>query len=87
MSEEGAEGSDDGEVRAVAPGDEDGGEAFQSVEKQRCGGEVFAPGAQHIGRADIARADGAQILRASQPRQHQAERNRAGEIGREESEN
>src|SRR5262249_31655084 len=43
-------------------------------------GEPFVAGAQHVGRADIAGADGADIRGAGEPRQDQPERDRAAEI-------
>ncbi len=49
--------------------------ALEGVAEQRRGGEAFAPGAQHVGRADIAGADGAYVRAAGRFRQQQAERN------------
>ena len=45
---------------------------------------AFLPGAQHIGRADIAGADGANVGRAGKARQQDAEGNRAAEIAEDE---
>ena len=53
------------------------------VERQRGQRDILAPGAQHVGRADIARADGANIAQAGKPGQQQPERNRAQQIAAE----
>src|SRR5271163_3472757 len=53
---------------------------LQRVENERRSGEILAPCAQHIGRADIAGADGAQVRGAREPGQQEAERDRAEEI-------
>ena len=54
--------------------------ALAAIEQQRRRGQPLAAGAQHVGRADIARSDRAQIARAGQPRQQHAERDRAEQI-------
>src|SRR6478609_7328978 len=54
--------------------------ALQHVADQRRRGEALAPGAQHIGGADIAGADRAQVLRSRQLGEDQPERNRAEQI-------
>ena len=59
--------------------------AFQRIEKKRRGRKILAAGAQNIGRADIARADAAQICHASHAGEQQAERDRAAEIAEEKS--
>ena len=48
-------------------------------------GELLVAGAQHIGGADIAGADRAQVLRAGEPRQDDAERDGAAQIAEHES--
>src|ERR1700719_2552640 len=54
--------------------------ALEHVAEQGRDGEALAAGAQNIGGADIAGADRAQIRRAGEPRQQNAERNRAAQI-------
>ena len=54
--------------------------ALERIEQQRRGGEALVAGAQHIGRADIAGADRADVAEAGDPRQDQAEGHRAEEI-------
>jgi len=44
--------------------DPDGQCTLKTIEQQGSGGEPLAAGAQHVGRADIARSDRAQIPRA-----------------------
>jgi hypothetical protein len=63
-----------------APGQQHRRQPLAQVEQQRCRGQPLAPGAQHVGRADVARTDRAQVARPEQPRQDQAERHlsRAG---------
>ena len=51
---------------------------------KRRGGEPLAAGAQHVGGADIAGADAAQVGRAGEPRQQNAERDRAAQIAEDE---
>ena len=51
--------------------------ALEHVAEQRRCGEPLVAGAQHVGRADIAGADRADVAGAGEPRQNQAERNRA----------
>ena len=51
--------------------------ALEQIEREGRRREPLAAGAQHVGRADVARADRAQITRPAEPRQDQAERNRA----------
>ena len=60
--------------------EQDRGGALQHVAEQRRGREALAAGAQHVGRADIAGADGADVARAREPGQDQAERDRAEQI-------
>ncbi len=82
VSEEGAERGDHGGLRAAQrqARDGDGDGALQHVADQGCGGEALAAGAQHIGRADIAGADGADVAGARDFRQDQAERDRAEQV-------
>ena len=54
--------------------------SLQAVEQKRRGREILATGPQHVGRADVARPDGADVGGAGQPRQQQAERDRAEEV-------
>ena len=71
MAEEGADRGERRELRLVRPdqpGEQHRGGALGGVEQQGRGGEPLAAGPQHIGRADIARAD----------RAHVAERRRRG---------
>jgi hypothetical protein len=61
MTGEGAEGGGHGGQFAELLGDDDGEDAFADVADQReCGGELVA-GAQNVRRADIARADLANV--------------------------
>ena len=61
-------------------GHRDGGGAFENIAGKCCGGQQLAAGAQHIGGADIAGADIAQIGCASEPGQQKAERYRTAQI-------
>ena len=65
--------------------DKDGDRPFQGIGHEGQRREILAPGAQNIGRADIARTDRAQIRRPGKPRQDEPERNRAAEIAEEKS--
>ena len=58
--------------------------ALERIAKKRCGCETLASGAQHIGGADIAGADGADVGGAGKPRQDEAEWDRAAEIAERE---
>ena len=60
--------------------DQDRRGALQHVAKQGRGGQPLASGAQHIGRTDIAGADGADVRTAEQLGQQQAERDRSEQI-------
>ena len=81
MPEEGAEPGDEAGVAAEPPcGKQHRDGALEHVAEQRRGGEPLAAGAQHIGGADIAGADGADVLRAGEPREHEPERDRAEQI-------
>jgi hypothetical protein len=85
VTEQRGEGSADRRVSAKhrsSDGDRD--RALDRVVETRRRGERLAAGAQHVGSADIAGAGRAQIKRAGKPRQHDAERNRARRIFRQE---
>ncbi len=81
MAEKRAEAGDQREI-AIEQGrrhqHRDG--ALEHVAQKRRGRKRLAAGAQHIGGADIAGADGAEVLRARKPRQDDAERDRAAQI-------
>ena len=61
-------------------GEQHGGGALRGVEQQRQRGEPLAARAQHVGRADIAGADLAQIAEPGELGEDQAERDRAEQI-------
>ena len=85
MAEKGAERGDDGGIAAKnMRGDQNRRGALEHVAEQGRGGKALAAGAQNIGGADIAGADRAQIRRAGEPRQQNAERNRAAQIAEDE---
>jgi hypothetical protein len=58
--------------------------AFENVAGERRCGQEFAPGTEHIGGADIARTDAAQIGRAGKAGQKHAKRNRAAQIAEDQ---
>src|ERR1700730_17701511 len=66
-------------------GDEDGDRALEHVANERHRRQTFAAGAEHVGGADIAGADAAQIRPAGKPRQQNAEWNRAAQITEDQS--
>ena len=66
--------------------EDDGERRFQRVEDQRRRREALAPGAQNVGRADIARADRPQVAGAEEARQNDAERDRAEQIAESQRE-
>src|SRR5262245_7161457 len=78
-----------GEIAVLAPvipiDEQDGEGAFERIADQRRRGQALAAGAQHVGGADIAGAEGANVLRAGEPRQHQPERDGTAEVAEEES--
>ena len=85
VAEEGAECGQHRRIgAAVIAGDDDGDRALERVADQGCRRKALAAGAQHVGGADIAASDRAQILRAGEFGQHQAERDRAEEIAEQE---
>ena len=60
------------------------GRALQRVEQQGGGRQPLVAGAQHVGRADIARADLAHVAQPGHARQQQAERDRAEQIAEDQ---
>src|SRR5690606_581325 len=60
--------------------DEDRNRALERIGDQGEGGQLAAAGAQHIGRADIARTDLADVTLAGGEAEQQAEGNRAAQI-------
>src|SRR5438309_1417986 len=83
------QGGDGGELhgdREQPGGHHHGGAPLRHVEQQSGGGEALAAGPQHVGGADIARADGAQIAGARRLGQQQAERDRAQAIAERDCE-
>ena len=84
--EEGAERREDGRVRSPEPArEEHGGRALQGIADQGRGGKALAPGAQHVGRADIAGADLADVAEPGEAGQDHAERDRAEEVAEDEA--
>src|SRR5262249_18819458 len=61
-------------------GDEHRRRALERVAKEGRSRKAFAASAQHVGRADIAGAHGAEGLRAGKACEDQAERNGAAEV-------
>src|SRR5438045_9790058 len=61
-------------------GQRDRSGALQHVGEKRRGGKPLAASAQHVGCADAAGADGADILRAGESREDQTERDRAEQV-------
>ena len=57
---------------------------FSAVEEERQRGEALVAGAQHVGGADVARADGAHVAETGGARQQETERDRAEEIAERE---
>src|SRR5207248_6544215 len=53
---------------------------LRAVEQQGRRGEPTPTGSQHVGRADIARADGADVANARSPGEQQPEGNRAEQV-------
>ena len=64
--------------------DEHGRGALQRVEQQRQRGEALVAGAQHVGGADVARADVAHVAEPGGACQQVAERDRAEQIAERE---
>ena len=58
--------------------------ALGGVEEQRGGGGALVAGPEHVGGADVARADRAQVAEAEPAGDQQAEGDRAEEIGEDE---
>src|SRR5689334_12901965 len=85
VAEEGTEPREHGEILSAEPiGHQHRGGALERVEDQRRSGESFAAGAQHIGGADVAGSDRADIPGAGEPREDEPERNRAEQIAETE---
>jgi hypothetical protein len=61
-------------ARRIGAGQPHGHAAFQQIEQQGARRQALAPGAQHIGGADVARSDRAQIAGAGQASEDQPER-------------
>src|SRR3954454_7297113 len=66
--------------------DHDGDRRLQAIENERQRCEPLASGAQHIGRADIARADVADVALPEKPGKNQSERDRPKQIAEAEGE-
>lgn len=83
--EKGAEGGDESEVAAEqAVGDNNRHGALEHIPYQRCGGEGLVAGAEHIGRADVAGADCADVAYAGEACEDEAEGDRAEQIAESE---
>ena len=67
--------------------DEDRDGRLQGIGDEGRGGQILAPRAQHVRRADVAGADRAQVRRTGRARQQQPERNRAAEIAERQGQN
>ena len=65
-------------------GDQHRHHALQRIEQQGGGRQPLAAGAQHVGRADIARADLADVAQPRGAGQQQAERDRAQQVAQQE---
>src|SRR5262249_3787662 len=76
----------DRHVRAPVMADQHGGGALAAVEQERRRRQPLAAGAQHIGGADIARADLTDVAEARRPGQQQAEGDGAQEIAQHRAE-
>src|SRR5262245_45516887 len=76
--------TDTGEHRKVRPvetvRDEYRDRALEHVAQQRGGGETLAAGTQHVGGADVAGADGTDVLGAGKPRQYESEWDRTDQV-------
>ncbi len=71
----GQQGSGDG------GSEEHGGGALDDIEDERGGAQAFAFGAQHIGCADVAAAESADILAAKEAHQHISHGDRPEQVG------
>src|SRR5665809_174426 len=80
MPKEGSKSGDKGGVLAPKRSEQHGNRTLGDVEQQRQRRERFAARAQHIGRADIASADLAEVAEPGELRQDEAEGNGAQEI-------
>ena len=85
MAEKGSQRRNDRCIEAKDPvGQRHCGRTLEHIAQQRRRGELLVAGAQHIGGADIAGADAAQILRAGETRENDAERNGAAQIAEDQ---
>ena len=75
-----AEAGGDAEFQAEIAADQRRGRALQHVEQQRQRREALVAGPQHIGGADVARADLADVAEAGGARDQQTEGDRAEQI-------
>src|SRR5262249_14374220 len=81
MAEEGAKRGIERRIAAEYKANhDDGNGAFKNVAGKGRRRQVFAPGPQHVGGADIAGADAAQIRPAGNAGQKHAKRYRVAEI-------
>src|SRR5690606_15148917 len=81
--------ADGGESRCLGPPpprEPNRQKAFRAVEQQRRRREPLAAGAQHVGGADVARADGANVAPSGRLGEQQPERNRAERVAEQEGE-
>ena len=85
MAEHGGHACDQRRVFAgpVAQGD-DGERAFAGVEQQGEGGDVLAAGPQHVGGADIAGPDRADVAEPGGAGEDEAERDGAEQVAGQE---
>ena len=74
----------DAEFQAEIASDQRRGRAFQHVEQQRQRREALLAGPKHVGGADVARADLADVAEAGGARDQQTERDRAEQIAEDE---
>ena len=86
MAEERAEAGGERRVGAIMHCGEYGGRPLEHVTEQGGYGESLAAGPQHVGRADIAGTDRAQIGAAGRAREQHAERYGAQQIAKCEGE-
>ena len=64
MPDHGGHAGEQREQQPPLPGDQHRDRALAAVEQQGARGDVLAAGAQHVGRADVAGADGADVAQA-----------------------
>jgi hypothetical protein len=80
MADEGGKAGENAELKPELFGHDHGQRALEGIEQQRRGGELLVAGPQHVGRADIAGPDGADIAEPCHAREDQAERDRPEQI-------